>query len=137
VKLLAKDFFPLVTPEYSAFILDKEDNLVGIGVTIPSLSKALKKSKGKLFPLGFFRILRALKKNDIVDFLLIAIDPKYQNKGINALIIEHIADELIRNGIQYVETNRELENNVKVQALWKDYNPRQHKKARSYIKKLL
>ena len=134
--LLTKEFFPLVTPEYSAFIVDKEDNLVGIGVTIPSLSKALKKAKGKLFPLGVFRILKALKKNDIIDFLLIAIDPEYQNKGLNALIFEHIADGLVRNGIQYLETNRELEDNVKVQALWKDYNPRQHKKARSYIKKL-
>ncbi len=136
VEEVSKEFLPLVTPDFSSFILDKDDHLIGVGVTIPSLSKALKRSKGKIYPFGIIRIMKVLKKNDTVDFLLIAIDPKYQNKGINAIIFEQIAESLIRNNIKFIETNRELENNAKVQALWKDYNPRQHKTARSYIKTL-
>lgn len=136
IEEISKEFLSLVTLDYSSFIMDKNNHLIGVGIAIPSLSQALKKSKGKLYPFGIIRIMKALKKNDTVDFLLIAIDPEYQNKGINAIIFEQIAESMVKNGIKYIETNRELEDNNKVQALWKDYDPRQHKAARSYIKLL-
>ncbi|MEA3495214.1 MAG: GNAT family N-acetyltransferase [Bacteroidota bacterium] len=133
---LKKKFFSLINPDYISIILDNEDKLIAFGVAIPSMSKALKESKGKLFPFGYYRIWRALHKNDIADLLLLAVKPDYQNKGVPAIIFEKIGQTFLNNKIKYLETTRELENNNKIKQLWTNYEFRQHKKARCYIKKL-
>ncbi len=135
-KLLEKDFLSLLNPEFVSLVVDQHDKLIAFGISLPSLSKAVKKSKGRLFPFGYFRIYRALHKNDKVDLLLIAIDPNYQNKGINAIIFDDLMQVFIDKKIVDVETTRELEDNIKVQQLWKDYESMQHKRVRCYIKKL-
>ena len=100
------------------------------------MSKALQKAKGKLFPFGFIHILRALKKNDTIDTLLIGIDPDYQQKGVNALIFREIAKGIEKYNVKYVESTRELEDNFSVQNLWNKFDHRLHKRARSYIKEI-
>lgn len=134
---LKKQFLSFLNPEYISLVLNEKDELIGFGISMPSLSKALIKSKGKLFPFGYLRIMHALRKNDTVDLLLIAIKPEYQNKGLIAIIFNKIMQTVIKNNITNVETTRELEDNKKVQHLWNDYESRQHKRTRCYIKKLV
>ena len=136
IENLKKQFFSFIKPEYISLVLNKEDKLIAFGITVPSLAKALKKSNGKLFPFGYYRIWKALRKNDTVDLLLIGVKPEYQKKGVHAMVFEQIGQTFVDNKILFLETTREMENNNKVQQLWSDYNIRQHKRTRCYIKKL-
>ena len=118
-------------------IVDKDDKLVGVGISIPSFSKALQASRGKLFPFGWIHILKALKgKNDVVDLMLVAISPEYQNKGVNALLFADLIPAYIRNGFKYVESNLELEDNAAVQLQWQYFDRRLHRRRRAYRRKL-
>lgn len=136
INMYVKQYFGYVLPEYVPVVLDSDKKVVAFGITMPSLSAALQKNKGSLFPFGFVRVLRALKNNNRVDLYLTAVSPGMQNKGINAILIHEINKVFVKNGIQKVETNRELEINSKVQAQWKFFENRQHKRRRCYKKEL-
>jgi len=136
IENLKKQFIPFIQPDYTSLIVDNDGKMVAFGISIPSMSKALIKSKGRLFPFGFIRIWKALHKNDTADLLLIGVKPEYQNKGAHALIFEKIGKTFLKNKIKYLETTRQLENNKSVQQIWSDYETRQHKRSRCYIKKL-
>ena len=131
-------YLPLVDRRMISLITDKNDKLVGIGISIVSLSEALQKAKGRLFPFGWYHLLKALfiKRPTRVDFLLVAIDPEYQGKGVNAMIINEILPNYVKMGFKDVETNPELENNNKVQAQWELFEKEQHKRRRAYKKSL-
>lgn len=131
---LKNQFFPNLNLDYVSVIVDRNDKVVGFGITLPSLSKALQKAKGHLFPFGFIHVLHALRHNDTIDALLIAISKEYQDKGVNAMIISKIGKGMHRNGIKYVESTRELEDNHNVQNLWGRFEHRLHKRARIYTK---
>ena len=131
---LKKQFLSNVSVDYLSVILDNDNKVVAFGVGLPSLSVAMQKAKGKLFPFGFIHILRALKKNDTLDLLLIAIDEKYQNKGVNAMIFNRFAQGITKNGIKYIESTRELEDNTTVRNLWGRFEHTLHKRARVYQK---
>ena len=96
----------------------------------------MQKAKGSLFPLGFIHILNALKQNDTLDLLLIAIDERYQNKGVNAMIFDKFAQGITKNGIKNIESTRELEDNTDVQNLWHLFDRTIHKRARVYRKNI-
>ncbi len=132
----ADKFIPLINPDYCCLVLDEEENLVGFGVCCPSVADAMKKSKGKLFPFGWARVLRALHKNTAVDLLLIAVRPEMRSKGVNAVIIDHIMQSCIKNGIVYAETGPQLETNSKVLSQWREFDTEAHKRRRCYVKEL-
>ena len=118
-------------------IVDKDDELVGVGISIPSFSRALQKSGGKLLPFGWYHLLKAMKgKNDIVDLMLVAIKPEYQNKGVNALLFSDLIPAYIKNGFKWAESNLELEDNASVQLQWQYFERRQHRRRRAYRKSL-
>lgn len=118
-------------------IVDSEDKLIGVGISIPSFSKALQKSKGRLLPFGWWHILKALKgKNDIVDLMLIAIKPEYQSKGVNALLFYDLLPTYIKNGYKWAESNLELEDNASVQLQWQYFDRRLHRRRRAFRKPL-
>lgn len=118
-------------------IADKDRNLVGVGISIPSLSRALQKGGGKLFPTGWYHLLKALKgKNDIVDLMLVAVAPEYQNKGVNALLFADLIPNYIRNGYKYAESNLELEDNEAVQLQWQYFDRQLHCRRRAYRRKI-
>ncbi|MBD5227440.1 MAG: N-acetyltransferase [Bacteroidales bacterium] len=130
-------YLGLLNLDLVCLIVDKEDTLVGIGIALPSMSRALQKSKGKMFPFGWYHLLKGLKgKNDRVDLLLVAIRPDLQSKGANALIFQDLIPQFQKYGYKYAESNPEMESNDKVQNQWTIFNPRQHKRRRSYAKKL-
>jgi GNAT superfamily N-acetyltransferase len=104
---------------------------------MPSLNKAAKKSNGRLFPFGWYRMLRAAQaKAEVLDLYLIGVIPEMQNKGLPAVIINSMTNSARKKGIKYAETGPELETNVQVQALWKHYEVEQHKRRRCWIKTL-
>ena len=132
-----KMYIPLLRLENLTLITAENDELVGLGIAIPSLSRALQKARGRLFPFGFIPLLKALKgKNDVVDLMLVAIRPDYQSKGVNALLFSDLIPVFIKNGYGYAESNPELEVNEKVQLQWQYFNRTQHKRRRAYLKKL-
>lgn len=133
---LKDQFIGNLNLDYVSVVVNEDDKVVGFGITLPSLSLALQKAKGHLFPFGFIHILRALRKNDTIDALLIAILPEYQDKGVNALIVSKIGQGMQKNGIKYVESTRELEDNHSVQNIWGRFEHHLHKRARVYLKNL-
>lgn len=132
------DNIPLMNLKYICSVKDRSGNLIGFAVLVPSIAKALKKSNGKLFPFGIFRLLKALKLkgNDTLEMFFIAVKPEYQSKGVPAVIMDHIMKVLIENGVKYCETGPELEDNVDVQSMWKGFDARRHKRRRCYKKSI-
>lgn len=133
---LKKQFLSNINVDYISIALDADEHVVGFGVALPSLSKAMQKAKGSLFPLGWIHMLKALRQNDTLDLLLIAIDEKYKNKGVNAMIFDKFAQGITKNGVKYIESTRELEDNTSVQNLWRYLEHELTKRARTYIKHL-
>ena len=136
IDMYIKAYFAFIKPGFVPVIMNNRNKVVAFGITMPSLSKALQKNKGRLFPFGFIAILKAMKNNPMADLYLVAVDPDMQDKGINAILINEMNKIFIKNKITVVETNRELETNLKVQAQWKGMDARQHKRRRCYIKSL-
>lgn len=133
---LKKQFLSNINVDYVSIVLDADEQVVGFGVALPSLSKAMQKAQGSLFPLGWWHMLKALTQNDTLDLLLIAIDEKYKNKGVNAMIFDKFAQGITRNGIKYIESTRELEDNTSVQNLWRYLEHDLTKRARTYVKRI-
>lgn len=120
-----------------SIIVDSNNTLVGAGIAIPSLSKALQKSKGKLLPFGWIDLLKALKgHNDVVDLMLVAIKSEYQNKGVNALLFADLIPIFHNLGFKWAESNLELEDNASVQLQWQYFERRQHRRRRAFRKHL-
>lgn len=118
-----------------ALVVDKDDRLVGLGISMPSVSRALQKCRGRLFPTGWYHLLKAIRgKTDTVDLLLVAVLPEYQAKGVNALIFNDLLPGYIENGYKYAESNPELESNENVQKQWEYFERRQHRRRRAWKK---
>ena len=136
MKAYIKQYLSFVDPRFTKILVDKDDRLAGFAITVPNISDALFKSRGRLFPLGWLRILLAMRKPEVIDMLLIAIRKEYQARGVVALLMTELNRSAIENGIAYSETNPELETNIAVHGIWKDYPKRQHKRRRIYLRKL-
>ena len=133
----AEQFLNYLPPENVMVLVDVANRYVAFAVTMPSLADAAVKTKGHLYPFGFLRFLHAMKNSKKVELLLIGVHPEYQNKGITALIFKKLIDVFIKKGITVVESNPQQEDNREIKALFaKDYDSRQHKRRRVYIKQL-
>ena len=118
-------------------IREADDAVVGLAITLPSLSHALQKAKGKFFPFGFIYLLKALYlKPKVIDFYLLGVLPEYQSKGVNSLVFNDLLPEYIKSGAVYAESNPELETNYAVQAQWQYFKTEYHKRRRAYIKEI-
>ena len=131
-------YIPMLRLDLLTLIVREEDNaVVGFGISIPSLSRALQKSKGKLWPFGWFHLLKALRsKPEIVDLYLMGVLPEYQSKGVNALLFNDLIPIYKSLGVVYAESNPELETNNAVQAQWDYFKREHHKTRRVFIQQL-
>ena len=141
IEQYVKSYMPVLDLDWVTLIEDGNDNnrLVGAGVCIPSLTRALQKChKGRLWPFGWWHVLRALKfhKTDIVDLLLIGVLPEYRKKGANALLFYDLIPRFYAAGIKWGETHVEMETNNKVQSQWQYLDHECHKRRRCYKKNL-
>ena len=131
-----KKYITFVHPGLVKVVENQAGELVGFLITMPSLTRAFMKAKGRLFPLGWFHLLRALKQYKILDFYLAGIKNSYRGTGVDLLMAIDITNTAVDFGFERSESNLELENNTKVQAQWKYFNPIQHRRRRIFRKKL-
>lgn len=134
-----KMYLPILDLRMVTLITDQDDQLVAVGISMPSLSEALQKSHGRLLPFGWYYLLKALffkRRAKMLDLLLVAVKPEYQNKGVNALLFSDLIPVYQQLGFEYAESNPELELNGKVQAQWEYFRTEQHKRRRAFIKEI-
>ena len=133
-----KTYLPLIDLRMVSLVEDEAGELVAVGISMPSLSKALQKAKGKMLPFGWFHLLKALfvKKPDVLDLLLVGVKPEYQSKGVNALLFYDLVPTYQKMGFKYGESNPELELNKKVQVQWSAFESVQHKRRRAFRKSI-
>ena len=133
-------YIPMIRLEFVTLVLRQNDNkLIGVGIGLPSMSQGLRKAKGRFLPNGWYHLYKSLKGDGhggVLDLLLIAVDPEYQGKGINALMFTEFIPAANRLGMTVAESNVELEDNSKVHSLWNGLEVEQHKRRRAYIKNL-
>lgn len=139
IEQYVKMYLPMADLDLITIIEDwntPDHKLVGVGISIPSLARALQKCGGKLFPFGWWHILRALKfhKTEVVDLLLVGVLPEYRQKGANALLFYDLIPHYQRLGFKWGETHVEMETNMKVQGQWQYLNREIHKRRRCYKK---
>lgn len=129
----SKKYMDVLQPQYIV-VIKKDGELVAFIVGLPSLSKAMQKAKGKLFPFGFMHIMKALKNPEEMDLLLTGVDPHYQKLGLPAILISELQSSMIKSGVKYVETTGMFETNLKGATTWKNYDHIQHKRRRCFVK---
>lgn len=135
-KMMISNFKLIIDLKYVAVILDENGKLVCLGICFPSIAAAVQKSGGHLTPAALVRLLKAIKKPNVLDLGLIAVAPEYINRGVSAVIAAQLMRMLNEDGIEYAETNLNLEDNYAIRNTWKRFDEVSHKKRRSYIKKL-
>lgn len=131
-----KLYFSFFRLDTISIVVDEKDDVVALGIAMPSFTKALQKAKGHLFPLGWYYMLRALNKNTVVDLYLMAVHPDYQNKGVNSIMFADIMPNAAKNGYKFAESNPELETNTKMSSQWGSFENVNHKRRRAYVKKI-
>lgn len=130
-------YLPMLRLKNLSIIVDADDKLVGVGITMPSMSRALQKSGGHLFPTGWWHLLKGLYgKNDMVDLLMVAVAPEYQNKGVNSMLFTDLVPIFVDSGYKWAESNLELADNQSVQQQWKFFEHRLHKRRCTFRKKI-
>lgn len=138
IRQYVKMYLPILDLDMVTLVTDAEGELVAVGISMPSLSEALQKAKGKFFPFGWFHLLKALfwKHPDTLDLLLVAVKPEYRNKGVNGLLFSDLIKVYNQKGYVWAESNQELEMNEAVQRQWDYFEHTQHKRRRAYKKAL-
>ena len=134
VESYVKQFFGFMNVDYISIIMDREDQIAGFGITMPSLTRAAQKSKGRLFPFGFIHWLWAIKHNDLLDLYLVAVRPELKMTGVPYIMLAELTKAAKRNGITHAIASPELETNTAVHSMWRNYDARIHRRRRAYLK---
>lgn len=127
-------YITILNPNFVKVIEDKDNNVIGFIISLPSLSEAMQKAKGNVFPFGWWHIKKALKSPKVADLLLTGVHPDWQASGVVALLITELQQIMIDHGVKYVETTGMIETNEKAISMWKNYDHVQHKRKRCYRK---
>ena len=135
INFYIKLYFSFFRLDMLSILVDEKDEVIAFGVAMPSFTKALQKAKGRLFPIGWFYMLRSLYKNDLVDLYLMAVHPDYQNKGVSSVMFAKMMPAAAKNGYKFAESNPELETNTIVSAQWGSFEHVNHKRRRVFIKR--
>ncbi len=133
IDMYAKKYFKVINPKY-VFLAQKDGETVGFWIAVPSMSKALQKANGRLFPFGFYHIMKAMKKPDVLDFFLAGVKPEYETKGAAVILYAEVQNQMLKDDIQIMETTGNFENNHNVISNWKNFDHIQHKRRRCFIK---
>jgi ribosomal protein S18 acetylase RimI-like enzyme len=117
-------------------ILDENDEVVAFGISMPTLSRAFQKAKGKLFPFGFIHILKALKKYDSIDLYVNGVHPDWQKKGVASIYYAEMNKAYIRLGIKTAISNQQLVSNTDAVSMWNNYEKEPYLKRCCFIKSI-
>lgn len=131
-------YLPMIDHQMIPCVVDENDNVVGVAVTMGSLSKAMRKANGRFWPFGWYHLLKALKwkREDNAEMLLIAVRPNLQGYGVNALFFENLIPIYNKYGFRWAETGPQLEDNVRELSQWKPLHPEIVKRRRCYMLKI-
>lgn len=123
---------------YVSLVENDKDEIVAFGITMPSIVRALQRSRGKLFPFGWWYLAKSLffKREEGVEMLLVGVNPEYRNSGVNTLVQLDMFKKYTDAGVKWAETNAILETNIKNQGQFKEFDRECKKRRRSYIKPL-
>jgi len=135
IKAIIKNYFSFINPELVCLVIDENDEVVGFGISMPSLSRAFQKAKGKLFPFGFIHILKALKNMEHIDLYLNGVHPDWQKRGIHSLYYVEMNKAYIRNHVKTAISNPQLESNTNAVNVWDSYEKELYIRRRCYSKK--
>lgn len=129
-----KMYVPVLDLRMVSIVENEQNEIVAVGISMASLSRALQKAKGRLLPFGWYHLLKAFmwKRPKVLDLLLVAVRPDYQGKGVNALLFTDLIPVYKELGFEYAESNPELEMNEKVQNQWQYFKTEQHKRRRCF-----
>lgn len=133
---ILSQFMIVMNKECALFICDENEKVVAFGLCFAGIGNALKKSGGRLTLPALIKLLKTVRKPKVIDLALVAVRPEYQQSGVNAVILNGMLDLLSKGTVEKCETNLNLETNTAVQAQWKYFDARQHKRRRSYNKKI-
>ncbi len=129
-----KSYLAFVRPELVCFIVDQNDDVVGFGLSMPTLSRAFQKAKGKLFPFGFIHILRALNKYSEIDLYVNGVHPDWQNRGIHSLYYVAMNNSYIKHNVKIAISSSQLETNTNAVGIWDNYEKEFLFRTRCFIK---
>ncbi len=135
IEFYVKGYLGHVDPDFIKLAVHN-DQLVGFVIAMPNLSRAFQKARGRLLPFGFLHILWAMKTSKVLDFYLAGVLPEYRNRGVDLLMAYEMGKTAIARGMTHAESNREMEENTRIQAQWKLYERRLHRRSRVYTKRL-
>jgi len=135
IELYVKKYFSILNPKYIK-VAKKGNETVGFFIGLPSLSEAMQKANGSLFPFGFLHVLKALKKPKVIDMLLTGVLQEYQSAGVAVILISELQEQMLKDGINQMETTGVFETNHNVIANWKNYEHILHKRRRCFVKKI-
>ena len=120
-------FLRFINPKFITFVFNKNNNIIGFAIIMPSYAKALQKMKGKLYPFGFFHLINAKKNVKNVTLYLIGIDPSHQNKGVTAILFNSLIQNLKGKGIEDCYRTPELIENDAIDKIWKNFKAKENK----------
>ena len=135
IRAIGEKYFKVLNPKFVR-VITKDGELAAFIIGIPSLSEAMQKANGKLFPFGFYHVLRAMKNPSVMDLYLTGVSPEYHTSGAAVILFAEIQAEMLASGITEMETTGIFETNQNVISNWKNYDHIQHKRRRCYVKKL-
>jgi len=137
IKNIVKNYFSFINPKFVCLIIDEHDEVIGFGISLPSLSRAFQKAKGKLFPFGFIHILKALNNTEEIDLYITGVHPDWQNKGIHSLYFVEMNKAYIRNNVKVAYSNPQLTTNTAAVTMWNSYDEKEpYVRRRCYAKKI-
>ena len=124
IEVLGKSYIKLLKPEINCFVMDDKRRIAAYGICFPSMSEGYKKAKGRLFPFGWYHILKSFRKYDTIDLMMVGADPAWQNKGVSAIFHNKLANEFAARGIKFGVTNPQNESNLAIK-VWDDYKDKE------------
>lgn len=131
----AKSTLPFVSDKTSCILFDENDEIVAFGISFPSISAALQKAKGSLFPFGWFHLLKAMRNYEVTDLMINGAAPEWQNTGVSAVYYREMAKRAANVGNRWAISNPQIESNSAVN-IWNSYEHEPYMRRRCYIKKL-
>lgn len=134
-KMMIDNFRLVIDVKNVAVILDENDKMICFGLAFPAIADAMRPSGGRLTPAALVRLLKALKKPNVIDLCLIGVDPEWLNRGVSIIVSAGLMNML--KNVEYAETNMNLEDNYAIQNQWKRFDEQKIKRHRCYIKKLV
>lgn len=137
IEKYVKQFIMVVNVRFLVMVMNEKEEMIGMGLAVPSLGEASKKSRGRLFPFGWARLLYApYSKPNMLELFLVGVKDEYKNRGVPSVLLTECMKPAIEDGMKFAETGPMLENNIKVHSLWKRFDKIQHRRRRCWIKKL-